>query len=45
MALTAFLAAGVAGTLLGGRIADRVGAVRTAQLGTAVILPRSPGCC
>ena len=39
IALTCFLAGGVAGTLLGGRIADRVGAVRTVQLGTAVILP------
>jgi FSR family fosmidomycin resistance protein-like MFS transporter len=39
VALTCFLAAGVAGTLLGGRIADRVGGVRTVQLGTAVILP------
>ena len=33
-ALTCFLAGGVAGTLLGGRIADRAGAVRTVQLGT-----------
>jgi FSR family fosmidomycin resistance protein-like MFS transporter len=39
IALTCFLAGGVAGTLLGGRIADRVGAVRAVQLGTAVILP------
>jgi len=39
IALTCFLAGGMAGTLLGGRIADRVGAVRTVQLGTAVILP------
>jgi FSR family fosmidomycin resistance protein-like MFS transporter len=39
IALTCFLAGGVAGTLLGGRIAGRVGAVRTVQLGTAVILP------
>ena len=39
IALTCFLAGGVAGTLLGGRIADRVGAVRTVQLGTALILP------
>ena len=33
----------MAGTLLGGRIADRVGAVRTVQLGTAVILPMLVG--
>jgi len=43
VALTCFLAGGVAGTLLGGRIADRVGAVRTVQLGTAVILPALAG--
>jgi MFS transporter, FSR family, fosmidomycin resistance protein len=33
----------VAGTLLGGRIADRVGAVRTVQLGTAMIVPALGG--
>ena len=43
IALTCFLAGGVAGTLLGGRIADRIGAVRTVQLGTAVILPALVG--
>ena len=43
VALTCFLAGGVAGTLLGGRIADRVGAVRTVQLGTAMILPALGG--
>jgi MFS transporter, FSR family, fosmidomycin resistance protein len=43
VALTCFLAGGVAGTLLGGRIADRIGAVRTVQLGTAVILPALAG--
>jgi FSR family fosmidomycin resistance protein-like MFS transporter len=43
IALTCFLAGGVAGTLLGGRIADRFGAVRTVQLGTAVILPMLVG--
>jgi FSR family fosmidomycin resistance protein-like MFS transporter len=43
LALTCFLAGGVAGTLLGGRIADRAGAVRTVQLGTAVILPALGG--
>ena len=42
-ALTCFLAGGVAGTLLGGRIADRAGAVRTVQLGAAVILPALAG--
>ena len=43
VALTCFLAGGVAGTLLGGRIADRFGAVRTVQLGTALILPTLAG--
>jgi FSR family fosmidomycin resistance protein-like MFS transporter len=43
VALTCFLAGGVAGTLLGGRIADRAGAVRTVQLGTALILPALGG--
>jgi MFS transporter, FSR family, fosmidomycin resistance protein len=43
IALTCFLAGGVAGTLLGGRIADRVRAVRTVQLGTALILPALGG--
>jgi FSR family fosmidomycin resistance protein-like MFS transporter len=43
VALTAFLAGGVAGTLLGGRIADRIGAVRAVQLGTAVTLPALAG--
>jgi FSR family fosmidomycin resistance protein-like MFS transporter len=42
-ALTCFLAGGVAGTLLGGRIADRAGAVRTVQFGTALILPAMAG--
>ncbi len=42
-ALTCFLAGGVAGTLLGGRIADRIGAVRTVQLGTALVLPALAG--
>lgn len=43
LALTCFLAGGVAGTLLGGRFADRAGAVRTVQLGTALILPALGG--
>ncbi|PXX60361.1 FSR family fosmidomycin resistance protein-like MFS transporter [Nocardia tenerifensis] len=38
-ALTAFMAGGVAGTLLGGRIADRVGTLRTLQIGSAAALP------
>ncbi len=41
--LTGFLAGGVAGTLLGGRIADRIGMVRTIQLGTAATLPALGG--
>ena len=43
LALTCFLAGGVAGTLLGGQIADRAGAVRSVQFGTAVILPALGG--
>ena len=39
IALTCFLAGGVGGTLLGGRIADRVGMVRTVRAGTAMTLP------
>jgi MFS transporter, FSR family, fosmidomycin resistance protein len=38
-ALTLELAGGVAGTLLGGRIADRIGLVRTVQIGNAALLP------
>jgi FSR family fosmidomycin resistance protein-like MFS transporter len=38
-ALACFLAGGVTGTLLGGRLADRIGMVRTAQLGTVLIVP------
>ncbi|SEM01296.1 MFS transporter, FSR family, fosmidomycin resistance protein [Streptacidiphilus jiangxiensis] len=38
-ALTCFLAGGVAGTLTGGRLADRWGMVRTIQCGTALVLP------
>ncbi|GAA1971932.1 MFS transporter [Kitasatospora viridis] len=38
-ALTCFLAGGVAGTLGGGRLADRIGMVRTAQWGTALTVP------
>jgi MFS transporter, FSR family, fosmidomycin resistance protein len=42
-ALTCFLAGGVGGTLLGGRIADRMGMVRTVQLGGALALPMLAG--
>ncbi|GAA1349227.1 MFS transporter [Streptomyces beijiangensis] len=38
-ALACFLIGGVAGTLLGGRIADRIGMVRTVQLGSALAVP------
>ncbi|MGW4339038.1 MFS transporter [Rhodococcus koreensis] len=39
VALTLVLGGGVMGTLLGGRIADRIGLVRTVQLGNALLLP------
>ncbi|MFC8453903.1 MFS transporter [Kitasatospora sp. NPDC057223] len=42
-ALTCFLAGGVAGTLLGGRIADRIGLVRTVRLGSALAVPALAG--
>jgi MFS transporter, FSR family, fosmidomycin resistance protein len=42
-ALACFLVGGVAGTLLGGRIADRIGTVRTVQLGALVALPALAG--
>ncbi|MFD7644708.1 MFS transporter [Kitasatospora sp. NPDC059795] len=38
-ALTCFLLGGVVGTLGGGRLADRIGMVRTAQWGTALTAP------
>jgi MFS transporter, FSR family, fosmidomycin resistance protein len=38
-ALALVLGGGVLGTLLGGRIADRLGLVRTVQLGNALLLP------
>lgn len=38
-ALACFLVGGVAGTLLGGRLADRIGMVRTVQLGSAAAVP------
>nr|WP_181806774.1 MFS transporter [Streptomyces shenzhenensis] len=39
VALTLVLGGGVLGTLLGGRLADRIGMVRTVQLGNAAMLP------
>jgi FSR family fosmidomycin resistance protein-like MFS transporter len=39
VALTLELAGGVLGTLIGGRLADRIGMVRTVQLGNAALLP------
>ncbi|MEV6347406.1 MFS transporter [Actinoplanes sp. NPDC051851] len=39
VALAVFLVGGVLGTLLGGRLADRIGAIRTIQLGAALALP------
>jgi FSR family fosmidomycin resistance protein-like MFS transporter len=38
-ALACFLVGGVAGTLLGGRMADRIGLVRAVQLGTVAMVP------
>ncbi|WP_240771727.1 MFS transporter [Nocardia sp. CS682] len=38
-ALTAFMAGGVAGTLLGGRLADRIGMLRTIQIGSVAAIP------
>ncbi|RKN35890.1 MFS transporter [Streptomyces hoynatensis] len=38
-ALACFLVGGVGGTLLGGRIADRIGMVRTIQIGAALAVP------
>ncbi|WP_433383538.1 MFS transporter [Actinoplanes sp. CA-142083] len=38
-ALAVFLVGGVLGTLAGGRIADRIGAVRTVQLGALAAVP------
>ncbi|NUR83408.1 MAG: MFS transporter [Nonomuraea sp.] len=42
-ALAGFLVGGVAGTLLGGRIADRAGLVRTVQLGGLLAIPALVG--
>jgi FSR family fosmidomycin resistance protein-like MFS transporter len=38
-ALACFLVGGVAGTLLGGRLADRLGLVRALQIGTVAMIP------
>ncbi|GAB3146371.1 MFS transporter [Microbispora hainanensis] len=38
-ALACFLVGGVAGTLLGGRLADRIGLVRTVQIGGLLAIP------
>jgi FSR family fosmidomycin resistance protein-like MFS transporter len=38
-ALACFLAGGLAGTLVGGRIADRIGLVRALQAGTVAMIP------
>lgn len=43
VALTLELGGGVAGTLLGGRIADRFGLARTVQVGNAALLPAMCG--
>jgi MFS transporter, FSR family, fosmidomycin resistance protein len=42
-ALAVFLGGGVLGTLLGGRIADRIGLVRTVQLGAVLTIPALAG--
>ncbi|MFC1431020.1 MFS transporter [Streptacidiphilus sp. N1-3] len=42
-ALACFLGGGVLGTLLGGRIADRIGLVRTVQLGAVLSIPMLVG--
>ncbi|QIS02606.1 MFS transporter [Nocardia brasiliensis] len=39
IALAAFMIGGVAGTLLGGRIADRIGMTRTLQIGSVAAIP------
>ncbi|WP_207934359.1 MFS transporter [Actinomadura sp. KC06] len=42
-ALACFLGGGVAGTVLGGRLADRFGLVRTVQLGALLVTPMLVG--
>ncbi|WLP89924.1 MFS transporter [Gordonia sp. NB41Y] len=39
VALTVFLGGGVLGTMLGGRLADRIGEVRVVQLGSIMAIP------
>lgn len=39
LALTVFLTGGVVGTLIGGRLADRIGRVRTIRFGCAAVIP------
>lgn len=43
VALAFFLGGGVLGTLAGGRIADRIGLVRTVQLGGVLVIPMLVG--
>ncbi|MFC9324306.1 MFS transporter [Kitasatospora sp. NPDC057015] len=45
VALACLLGGGVAGTLGGGRIADRIGMVRAVRLGTALTVPALAGLC
>ncbi|MGW0802525.1 MFS transporter [Nonomuraea sp. NPDC002799] len=42
-ALAGFLVGGVAGTLIGGRVADRIGLVRTVRLGSVLAIPALVG--
>ncbi|MEV4298997.1 MFS transporter [Microbispora rosea] len=42
-ALACFLVGGVAGTLIGGRLADRIGLVRTVQIGGLLAIPALAG--
>lgn len=43
VALACFLGGGVVGTLLGGRLADRIGAVRAVQVGGVLVIPMLVG--
>lgn len=42
--LAMFLGGGVIGTLLGGRISDRLGMIATIRVGSIVAIPRSSRC-